>query len=743
MRHHRKLRSNGQHHAAIDRDEKFILRRSAIYLGRILDRFPDMDQPTLEFMFWVLGDDASSAWEHLESLLEGEDQESFREEIERRDDADDAARTVVRFLNRNPRSLRSRFITFATKALQSRIRRLGYRGRSQPERVLHRVRTILDLSELEAEVCFFIYTINCWPRLESYFESHLECQRPSGKKYVAAALGATSQDLTRAIQGKISRLGMIEQRHQWIALSDEYLPLFQDSPQDLFTQGMFRRTPRQVLPLEFHLVAAAHTEHLVALLTGCPEKHGTHVLLYGPPGTGKSSYAHGLAKRVGLPAYEVLPREDTRRVAQRTAILACLNMTNHGSGSLVIVDEADRLLQTRRSWFGFPTEEDQDKGWLNFLLEKPGVRMIWICNDIEGIDESVQRRFAFSVGFSRFGRKQRLQLWQTIARAHRARRLLEPDDVVSLASEFKVSAGAIDVAVRSAKQTAGRSRPEFVRAVRATLESHRTLLNGGQRVVNKDNVASHFRLEALNTDANMDRTLRRLRAVDRDLRSRAAGAEQGQAAKPVGMNLLFFGPPGTGKSELARHIADTLDREAMVRRASDVQSMWLGETEKNIARAFADAERDDAVLILDEVDTFLFGRDMAQRSWEISFTNELLTQMERFRGILVCTTNRLEGLDPAAPRRFQVKVRFDYLRDEGKVLLYQEILAPLCESPVQPDHLRSLAQIGPLAPGDFRVVRDRCAIDGPDHQDLIVALGEEASLRAAHQGRRRVGFGRP
>ena len=129
----------------------------------------------------------------------------------------------------------------------------------------------------------------------------------------------------------------------------------------------------------------------------------------------------------------------------------------------------------------------------------------------------------------------------------------------------------------------------------------------------------------------------------------------------MNMNLLFYGPPGTGKSELARFIANRVDREIICKRISDLQSMWAGAGEKNIKQAFQKAEAEEAVLIIDEADSVLFTRERARHPWEISFTNEFLTQMERYRGILVCTTNRLDDLDPASLRRFNHKIGFDYL----------------------------------------------------------------------------------
>lgn len=74
----------------------------------------------------------------------------------------------------------------------------------------------------------------------------------------------------------------------------------------------------------------------------------------------------------------------------------------------------------------------------------------------------------------------------------------------------------------------------------------------------------------------------------------------------------------------------------MVRRASDLLSCWVGATEQNIARAFEEARKDDAVLLIDEADSFLQDRRGAGHSWEVTQVNEVLTQMENFEGGLYC-----------------------------------------------------------------------------------------------------------
>ncbi len=169
----------------------------------------------------------------------------------------------------------------------------------------------------------------------------------------------------------------------------------------------------------------------------------------------------------------------------------------------------------------------------------------------------------------------------------------------------------------------------------------------------------------------------------------------------------------------------------------------MGVSEKNIRNAFEEAEREEAVLIMDEADSLLFSRDRAVRSWEVSFTNEFLTRMERFRGILICTTNRLTDLDEASIRRFQHKLGFDYLDSDGSVVFYNKLLKGLVEAPLDLADQAMLTEISNLAPGDFKTVRDRFVYsskNGLTHQTLIEALKNETEIKKLFGKDNPIGF---
>ncbi len=209
------------------------------------------------------------------------------------------------------------------------------------------------------------------------------------------------------------------------------------------------------------------------------------------------------------------------------------------------------------------------------------------------------------------------------------------------------------------------------------------------------------------------------------------------------MSLLFYGPPGTGKSELARYIGAYLDRELIFKRFSELQSKWVGEGEKNIRAAFEEAENEEAILVIDEIDSVLFSRSRAKRSFEVSFTNEFLTAMGRFRSLLICTTNRLKDLDAAAIRRFTCKVEFDYLTPEGNQIFFDRMLKPITNTSLKQGESHRLSRMADLAPGDFKTVQSKFAFYPKSELTnalLIDALAEEARIKNLNAPRKHIGF---
>src|SRR5690625_5794927 len=119
--------------------------------------------------------------------------------------------------------------------------------------------------------------------------------------------------------------------------------------------------------------------------------------------------------------------------------------------------------------------------------------------------------------------------------------------------------------------------------------------------------------------------------------------------------LCLYGPSGAGKTAYGYWLAHYLGTELLLRRASDILGAYVGQSEENIANAFKEATENSAILMIDEVDSFLSDRRCASRSWEVSIVNEMLTQMENFDGTFISTTNRLNDLDQAVLRRFDLK----------------------------------------------------------------------------------------
>ena len=413
--------------------------------------------------------------------------------------------------------------------------------------------------------------------------------------------------------------------------------------------------------------------------------HGVNVLIHGAPGTGKTEFVRALAQSLGARLDEV-PVEDEDRdpisgEARFRAYTLAQRLLARNRGQLLLFDEVEDVFGS-----GGPSllsalvgkqgrdPESLAKGWINLTLESNPVPAVWVCNDIRAIDPAYLRRFDLVAQFRTPPRKVR----ERIVKRCFSGALLSDAGIAALSELETLPPAQIERAAKVVKALGSKRRDERdAQSLRIVEMSLRAMGHSTARKTAE--LPQHYDPAFLNTD--------------RDLSALIEGLRAGRAAR-----LCLFGPPGTGKTALGHHLAQVLDRPLHVKRASDLVSMWVGETEKNLAEAFRAASDEGAILLIDEADSFLQDRSRAQRSWEVSQINEMLTQMEAFEGVFIASTNLVDSLDAASLRRFDFKVRFDYLAAAQGVALFRSVLG---ERVFDAASLRRIERLDRLTPGDM------------------------------------------
>ena len=139
------------------------------------------------------------------------------------------------------------------------------------------------------------------------------------------------------------------------------------------------------------------------------------------------------------------------------------------------------------------------------------------------------------------------------------------------------------------------------------------------------------------------------------------------------MAILFYGPPGTGKTLSARFLASQTNKQLIVADYAEIMNKYVGETEKKIKGLFTKAQNSNAILLIDEVDSLVYGRKDDSKSWEVSHVNVTLQAIESFDGIVIFTTNREDLLDKALERRILIRVEFKTPDERERELIWRSM----------------------------------------------------------------------
>ena len=454
---------------------------------------------------------------------------------------------------------------------------------------------------------------------------------------------------------------------------------------------------------------ARDRDHIERVLKGALDTgaSGVNILLYGPPGTGKTQFCKVLAERLGVALYSVGESDDEGDEPLRGERLQELRLAQRllarNRHSLLLFDEMEDLLSDSIPDLGFfgrsfssRLRNGGSKVFMHRLLEEAPTPTLWTMNDTRQVSPAILRRMMFTLELRPPTSGVRARIWARQLERHGI--AAGPDEAMSLAREFEATPGVAAGATAAARMGGG-----GIASVRHGVRSLSRVLG--------------CETPPQGTPARFDLALIRADTDPTVLADRLASSGERR------FSLCLQGPPGTGKSAFVRYLAERLGLEVMQKRASDLLSMWVGGTERQIADAFAEARDTDSFLVFDEADSLLADRRFAERTWEVSQVNEMLTWMESHPLPFACTTNFGRHLDPATLRRFIVKVTLDYLAPAQAEAAFRAYFAL-----IPPPQIRSLAA---LTPGDFAVVSRKAEILGrlQDPEELAAMLRAECDAK--------------
>ncbi|MBC8742907.1 AAA family ATPase [Paraburkholderia sp. UCT31] len=435
--------------------------------------------------------------------------------------------------------------------------------------------------------------------------------------------------------------------------------------------------------------------------------------------------AHGLTGYV-LRAKHI-PDEDLPAAALLAQRLVAQAFAD-GQRSVLVVDKAHQVLtrtkvSLMRFFLGPAGDEDDESTSLDqLLLEESPVTTLWLTGALAQMSEENVARFIFHCELHPASRAERqAQVEAYIAGLQLSESLRAELTRLNGLSEQQLKSA---VALADSLELQGVEEKEAV-VRRAVMRARRALRRDEKEAAVSS--VTKYSTKYLNLAGAF--------GVDKIIES---------LKKRPNTRLLFYGAPGTGKTQLVDHIGAELGKPILAKHASELLDKYIGETEKHIAQMFSDAEADDSILFLDEADSFLRSRQLAERDHEVSKVNELLQRMMRFNGTFIVATNLMNQVDAAVMRRFPFKLQFLPLSHEQRWEMF------LNETGLVPEHLaveriaelkEALTFIQGLTPGDFATVKNMCILldQSLAPTEWLEQLSNEVELRKAEANRYSMG----
>lgn len=592
------------------------------------------------------------------------------------------------------------------------------------ERNMMKLSELIELSEVDRDVLRFVVYINYYSVLDNAARTISDLTTEKLEFVLSQLLGHTRDEIRTALapRGRLAQTGIMSvdrsgsrsMQNKIDMGSNSFVDKLMNVDEDIdeMIKDAIRRCDSAPLSIDNYGYLSEQLDVLIPYLHHALNTHqkGVNVLLYGRPGTGKTELVKALAKELQHELYEVSyadedddPIEGPRRLR---AYRMGQTFLKHRK-VLIMFDEIEDVMgESNTDIFG-NRKRQSTKGWFNRTLENNIVPCVWITNNVSGMDEAIIRRFDMAIEIPIPPKSKR----QEIIESHTAS-LVEKSYIETIAKNDRIAPALITRAAKVIEAIAHESK-DTSKAFELLVDN--TLKAQGRRGLEKQISAGAL---PESYDPSFVNT-------DHDLRALLEGIREHESAR-----LCLYGAPGTGKSAFGQWIAKELDRPFLLKKGSDLISMWVGGTEKNIANAFKEAMEENAVLVFDEVDSFLQDRRTAKASWEVTQVNEMLVQMENYSGIFIATTNLMEGLDQASLRRFDLKLEFGYLRAHHAVELFEKEASIMGIDDIDKSVIKELGELRTLTPGDFAAVRRQSRFSPlKSASDLLDRLHNEVAIK--------------
>lgn len=443
------------------------------------------------------------------------------------------------------------------------------------------------------------------------------------------------------------------------------------------------------------------------------KRQGVNVFLHGKPGTGKNQLVKILAQALECELFEVSSEDkegDPINGMYRLRAFRAVQSFFARRRSLILFDEAEDVFNDDRvvGFKGRSTTAQSHKAWINRLLEENTIPTVWLSNSIHELDAAFIRRFDIVIELPIPPKQQR----QRIIRKSCPEFITE-ETVKRIADTEHLTPAVITRAASVVTSIQDQLNQECITTAFEWIVNSTLAAQGHKHIPmhDADWLPEIYDPKFINTDADVE-------TIATGLRNIKAG------------RLCLYGPSGTGKTAYGHWLAEQLNIPLLVKRGSDLISMWVGETEKNIASAFSEARSEGALLLIDEVDSFLQDRRDARNSWEVTGVNEMLIQMESFPGVFIASTNLVNRLDQAALRRFDLKLRFNFLRTEQLWGLFKKYCNSMNLDTSEKTLKQQISRLINVTPGDFAAIARRHRFNPlQSGQEMIQVLQEVCSLK--------------